>query len=439
MTPKYLKQICLEQKAYATPELNDKIYLHFKGFSEIQNLEPYVGLKALWLEGNGIGQIKNLDQLIELRCFLINKFTENLDALVNLDTLNIANNLIKTISGISNLHKLRTLQIDHNYLRTYQDISQLLECQSLGVLDISFNHLDDPEIIHIFEQMTELTVLNIMSNPVIPKIMNYRRTMVSRLKKLTYLDDRPVFDKERLATEAWAIGGMEAEREEKTRQREEERKEHDRNFEALKKLQEEARAKRVAKYGPEETNPQFEPKLQVLHDEMLNKLELSKAPQSVTEENEFGNSRIEQITAAEVNLLDEINAKDHDKMLENFQTEIPKINLLKNANTDTKNKNDAFSTEYFSFNDHVSFVNNLDNETEIKDRISVGKNIENNQTGVICENVILNNSKEKIQSIAQGQHDEVDIPDLEEHVLDTDTVIAPAKKTLSVHAWKEEI
>ena len=42
-----------------------------------------------------------------------------------------------------------------------------------------------------------------MSNPVIPKIQNYRRNMISKLKKLTYLDDRPVFEKERLATEAW--------------------------------------------------------------------------------------------------------------------------------------------------------------------------------------------------------------------------------------------
>ena len=31
MTVKYLKQLCKEQKLYQTPELNDKIYLHFKG------------------------------------------------------------------------------------------------------------------------------------------------------------------------------------------------------------------------------------------------------------------------------------------------------------------------------------------------------------------------------------------------------------------------
>jgi len=31
MTEKYIKQLCREQKLYVTPELNDKIYLHYKG------------------------------------------------------------------------------------------------------------------------------------------------------------------------------------------------------------------------------------------------------------------------------------------------------------------------------------------------------------------------------------------------------------------------
>lgn len=33
MTEKFLKQLCREQGGYASPELNDRIYLHFKGHS----------------------------------------------------------------------------------------------------------------------------------------------------------------------------------------------------------------------------------------------------------------------------------------------------------------------------------------------------------------------------------------------------------------------
>ena len=60
MTLAYIKQLCKEQKLYQTPELNDKLYLHFKGFACIQNLESFVGLKTLWLESNGISKIENL-------------------------------------------------------------------------------------------------------------------------------------------------------------------------------------------------------------------------------------------------------------------------------------------------------------------------------------------------------------------------------------------
>ncbi|KAJ3201479.1 Dynein assembly factor 1, axonemal [Entophlyctis luteolus] len=376
MTPKYLKQLCLEQKAYATPELNDKIYLHFKGFSNIENLEPYTGLRALWLEGNGIGKIKNLDQLVELRCLFLHQncieIIENLDALINLDTLNVANNLIKRIQGLSNLHKLKTLQIDHNYLRTVEDIAELAQCQSLGVLDMSFNHLDDPAIVEVFEKMGELTVLNIMSNPVIPKIANYRRTMVARLKKLAYLDDRPVFENERLATEAWAVGGMEAEREERMRQKDEERKAHDRNFE------EAARLKRAEKYGPEEIDPVLEPKLQAFRDEMLKKIEdqeetsESDADGAVSDA-ESGKTKIETITGAEKDLLESIAFDDQQQ--------------------DILNTSDI--------EDPVPVSN--DDESCAKDSMAMGD---------IGDN----------------------IPDLEEHILPMDQAVNQPKK-LSVHAW----
>lgn len=79
-----------------------------------------------------------------------------------------------------------------------------------------------------------------MGNPAIQKIANYRRILISKVKTLTYLDDRPVFEKERLATEAWLIGGVEAEREERARQRQAEVEEHNRSFEGTKRVFEES-------------------------------------------------------------------------------------------------------------------------------------------------------------------------------------------------------
>jgi len=43
-------------------------------------------------------------------------------------------------------------------------------------------------------------------------ISKYRRNITASLKNLTYLDDRPVYDYERLFVNAWVEGGEEAEK-----------------------------------------------------------------------------------------------------------------------------------------------------------------------------------------------------------------------------------
>ncbi|KAM9853497.1 dynein axonemal assembly factor 1 [Aulostomus maculatus] len=251
MTKTFLREHCKQNKLFSTPSLNDTLYLHFKGFAAIENLEEYTGLKCLWLESNGLQDIENLNAQTDLCSLflqhnLIRKL-ENLEPLTKLCTLNVSNNYIHTIENISCLPKLSTLQIAHNKLETVEDIQHLSLCLSISVLDLSHNLLKDPEILSVLEAMPELRVLNLMGNEAVRKIPNYRKTMIVRLGQLTFLDDRPVFPKDRACAEAWARGGLEEERKEREQWNSRERRKIQDSLDSLAVIRKNAQERRRLK------------------------------------------------------------------------------------------------------------------------------------------------------------------------------------------------
>jgi hypothetical protein len=68
-----------------------------------------------------------------------------------------------------------------------------------------------------------LKVLYLKGNDIIRKIPNYRKTLISKIRHLSYLDTKPVDEGERLGADAFFKGGLEEER----KVREEYRKQHD--------------------------------------------------------------------------------------------------------------------------------------------------------------------------------------------------------------------
>eukprot|EP00993_Chasmostoma_nieuportense_P001517 NODE_2392_length_1189_cov_37.731638_g2278_i0.p1 GENE.NODE_2392_length_1189_cov_37.731638_g2278_i0~~NODE_2392_length_1189_cov_37.731638_g2278_i0.p1 ORF type:complete len:348 (-),score=86.42 NODE_2392_length_1189_cov_37.731638_g2278_i0:91-1134(-) len=243
---------------YRTPELNDKLYLHFKGFTTIGGLEHYTAVRVLWLEGNAISKIENLDHQSELRTLYLHQNClyelDNLAPLQQLDSLNVSENFISTLTNLACLPKLQTLLMKDNRLRTYADVAHLLDCPFIRVLDLSNNQLEDPEIMFVFAQMPELTILKLEGNPVIKKIPHYRKATIASIPKLRHLDDRPVFDDERRLCMAWARGGLEAEREERALMRTEEEDKRVANWKAFDEMIALARSQRADGDEPEHTN-----------------------------------------------------------------------------------------------------------------------------------------------------------------------------------------
>eukprot|EP00490_Sorites_sp_Unknown_P018407 CAMPEP_0114668024 /NCGR_PEP_ID=MMETSP0191-20121206/35579_1 /TAXON_ID=126664 /ORGANISM="Sorites sp." /LENGTH=195 /DNA_ID=CAMNT_0001920123 /DNA_START=270 /DNA_END=857 /DNA_ORIENTATION=+ len=89
--------------------------------------------------------------------------------------------------------------------------------------------------------MADLRVLYLKGNPCAKKIPNYRKGITAVCENLKYLDDRPVFPEDRRAAEAFNRGGLEEERAERRRIKEEESAKHERNMKAFQDMIENVR------------------------------------------------------------------------------------------------------------------------------------------------------------------------------------------------------
>ena len=60
-----------------------------------------------------------------------------------------------------------------------------------------------PQILELLRKIVGLRALYLRGNPAVSAIKSYRKATIAALPHLTYLDDRPVTERERRCAEAW--------------------------------------------------------------------------------------------------------------------------------------------------------------------------------------------------------------------------------------------
>ena len=339
MTRKYLDKIlCTDFKEYyRTHELNEILYLHFKGFKKIDNLFTFTGLKCLYLEGNGIQKIEGLDNCVNLTSLYLHENCickiEGLDKLEKLVNLNLSDNLITTIENLNNCKNLSNLLLKRNRIgeNGLNDLKGLLELNdNFNVLDISDNKIKEQNIIEDYlTKIPNLRVIYLNGNDCVRNIKNYRKTLIAKLKEIRYIDDRPVFDDEKRFALAFAKGGYEEEKKERENYRREQREKEEKRIKDFYNM-----------IHPNENQEKNEKKKMSEEEREKKKLEFLKSIKNKKQNDIFNDNDIgimPQVKKEESEREIKKNVINEEKKEDDDIPQLETVNILKN---DINNNND---------------------------------------------------------------------------------------------------
>lgn len=346
ITEDFCKKLCYYNGGYDSPKLNVNLYLHFQGFRKIQNLENFTNLQVLYLENNSINKIEGLDKLINLTCLYLQnnyiKEIENLENNIKLSILNLSNNKIQSIPNISYLDKLENLYISKNSLSTIQNLEGLLNLKSLSLLDIQNNpfSVSPDDLITFLNKLEKLKVLYLKGD-ITRLIPNYRRTLIVKIKNLTYLDDKPIKNEDKVGAEAYFKGGYQAEKEARIKYREE----NDKVIQIRK------REKEMMEINFDERKKLALNSLQLEYNKRKNELENEKDKLNKIYQENKDNKKGKRL----YNYLSSIDYRIYEN--EEFKKEEEKLIQLTIAKRERTDQNDIF--EYEDWMDDIIQINLL--------------------------------------------------------------------------------
>jgi dynein assembly factor 1 len=332
---------------YRTHELNDILYLHYKGFKIIENLQTFSNLKVLYLEGNSIKKIDGLNHLKQLSCLYLQENCiekiENLEGLDLLYNLNLSDNCIEKIENLSTLKSLSNLILKRNRIgiNDNADLEGLTELpKSVTVLDISDNRIEVTD--YIKEKLTKISNLRVLynqGNESIRKIPHYRKYLIDTLKELHYLDDKPVFDNERRLSEAFGRGGLDEERKERA---------------LIKQEKEEKEIKRLNDFKELTEGWKYEKKMENKENEITQE----NSNEIILKENEIEEEAKKKREEAKKKLLSKVKGKQKEK---NENNENEKLHL-----TQIESEGKILNISEGNIPDEVNFGEKKENKNDNK-------------------------------------------------------------------------
>ena len=233
---------------YTTPQLNDTFILSANGFTHVDAdaLQHFPHCKVLFLNDNALIELPDtsfaMPQLTALYLHnnaltSVSALTSAIDVSRRLTILNLSRNALRSVRELSAelIPNVTSLDLSHNALT---QVDSLRHCTALVDVNVSHNAIADGDaLIATVSSLKALRVLYTKNNPFADSFGSYRRRIIASLLPiaLTYLDDRPVTDDERLAVAAWSVGGVDGERLERVRQSDVRRLKDERNMAEWKK------------------------------------------------------------------------------------------------------------------------------------------------------------------------------------------------------------
>ena len=132
-----------------------------------KGLEKLKQLKALFLEGNQLTDVKGLEKLTQLKVLALehNQLTDvkGLEKLTQLTALQLFNNQLNDVKGLEKLKQLEYLNLRNNRLTSVKGLENLTKLERL---ELSSNKLTS---VKGLKKLTQLKVLFLSGNPDLTK------------------------------------------------------------------------------------------------------------------------------------------------------------------------------------------------------------------------------------------------------------------------------